>query len=282
MNIRQRGQALVETAIFMPFFLLCLFGLIWAVQASSVAERSQFGVRSGGVIASNYQPYKAYSLYSIYATIDGVPPASSTNCYIADQTILGASRSSFFKPSAIGVNECIGGFSALPISTDGYIFQNTVFLQNNYVRLSASAPAANFLFAHGNAGINSSTLVSQNFFRTPDLPTMTCFTPIGGLVKASLEGFYDRSDPSWSESKTPPMPGGYPASTGAPLSSCQVFSGQPSPLPSDTPIPVPSSYAQPAVLPTQPTYAPGPSGGGGAPAPTATPPSGGGPPGNVS
>src|SRR5579872_2831353 len=53
----QRGTAMVESAIFMPLFLLILFGIIWAVQSSVQSERVQIAVRYGGFVSNEAAPY---------------------------------------------------------------------------------------------------------------------------------------------------------------------------------------------------------------------------------
>jgi Flp pilus assembly protein TadG len=47
----QRGQAVVETVLFLPMFLLALFGVMWTAQAAVQYERTQSAVRYAGLIA---------------------------------------------------------------------------------------------------------------------------------------------------------------------------------------------------------------------------------------
>src|SRR5271156_821347 len=65
-----RGQALTETTIALPLFLMGLFGIMWAVREGAMSERVQMGVRYGGVVTQLANPYADYSLYAMYATID--------------------------------------------------------------------------------------------------------------------------------------------------------------------------------------------------------------------
>ena len=71
MRKHARGQAVLETALFMPLFLLGLFGVMLAGKEGALSERVQLGIRYGGVISSLQQPYLSYSIYSMYSTIDG-------------------------------------------------------------------------------------------------------------------------------------------------------------------------------------------------------------------
>ena len=71
-----RGQALLETAIALPLFLLALFGTIWAVQYSSQAERTQSMVRWGGLIGGASDTVNDYSLLTLYGSSTPSRPQS--------------------------------------------------------------------------------------------------------------------------------------------------------------------------------------------------------------
>jgi hypothetical protein len=62
----QRGQAIVETVVFLPMFLLALSGTIWAVQTAVQYERVESAVRYAGLISQRANPYMDYSLYAMY------------------------------------------------------------------------------------------------------------------------------------------------------------------------------------------------------------------------
>jgi hypothetical protein len=95
-----RGQAVLETVIAMPLILLGLFAVIWAMKDASLSARAQQAVRYGGMIDSLSQPYVAYSLYAIYATIDNVVPAANAACYSGDSTQLSAGYAPFWLPAS--------------------------------------------------------------------------------------------------------------------------------------------------------------------------------------
>ena len=69
MKHAQRGQAVVETVIFLPMFLIALFGIIWTVQAAVQSERVESAVRYAGLISQQANPYVDYSLYSMYTQL---------------------------------------------------------------------------------------------------------------------------------------------------------------------------------------------------------------------
>jgi len=79
-----RGQALVETAIFVPLATLCLFAVIWAMQLGTIDERTQIAVRYSGLISQVQSPYDDYSLYATYNNLTGTnyektPPVGCVN-----------------------------------------------------------------------------------------------------------------------------------------------------------------------------------------------------------
>lgn len=70
----ERGQALVETAIFMPVALLVLFAILYVARFGVLQERAQSAVRQGALIS--FESPATYSAAGIYATIaaNGPPP----------------------------------------------------------------------------------------------------------------------------------------------------------------------------------------------------------------
>src|SRR5581483_1638829 len=77
---RQRGQTFVETAIVLPVFLLVLWGIIWAVQASVTNERVQMAVRYSGLVSNEGSPFVNYSLYALYNNLVGIASPPSFTC----------------------------------------------------------------------------------------------------------------------------------------------------------------------------------------------------------
>ncbi len=64
---RSRGQALLETALALPVFLVAMFGVVWALQSGVLGERIQLVARYGGMVSSEINPFQQYSLYGMYA-----------------------------------------------------------------------------------------------------------------------------------------------------------------------------------------------------------------------
>ncbi len=71
--MRARGQALIETAIALPVFLIAMFGVIWALQSGVLGERVQMAARYGGMVSAQGNPFQQYSLYSVYGAAAGTP-----------------------------------------------------------------------------------------------------------------------------------------------------------------------------------------------------------------
>jgi len=202
-DMRSRGQALFETAIAMPLFLLGLFGVIWAMKDASLSARAQLAVRYGGMIDSLQQPYQAYSLYAVYATIDNVVPATNTTCYAGDGTQLTSGYAPFWLPtsSAALVAPCS---SAITIVSSPETYTQPVILRNNYSTITATTPVNGYISAAALHGVTTTSVrAAENFFRTPDVGTMLTCTKLGAAVKLSLEG---KTDPTVPSSLTTAMP----------------------------------------------------------------------------
>ncbi|MEA2663759.1 MAG: hypothetical protein QOI11_703 [Candidatus Eremiobacteraeota bacterium] len=72
-SVRARGQALIETAIALPVFLIAMFGVIWALQSGVLGERVQMAARYGGMVSAQGNPFQQYSLYGVYGAAIGTP-----------------------------------------------------------------------------------------------------------------------------------------------------------------------------------------------------------------
>jgi hypothetical protein len=206
-TMRSRGQALYETAIAMPLFLLGLYGVLWAMREASLAARVQLAVRHGGMVSSLSQPYESYSLYSLYATIDNQAPAAAGACYQGDPTQLTEGYAPFYQPApspapAPVVAPCAGKVSLI---TGPEIYSAPVILRNDYASITASAPVDGYLSTSALHGLNATSVrAAQNFFRSPDVGTLLSCSELGPAVKLSLEG---KTDPTTSgTAAATPMP----------------------------------------------------------------------------
>jgi hypothetical protein len=192
---RERGQATVETAVFLPAFLLVLFGVIWAVQSSVVGERTQIAVRFAGLISDEASPYTHYSLGALY---DGLPGVASAETYVCvtptpdalmnDGSFPGPTTPPFFQPTnGAASGTCSQGETHL---SGGSMASPMVFIQTKS-SLSATTNVPSFLKSVLGATQNLSA--TQNFFDGPDVQTvLTCYNDgstddLGTVVKDSLQ-----------------------------------------------------------------------------------------------
>jgi len=190
----------------MPLFLVGLFGVIWAMKDASLSARSQLAVRYGGMVDSLDQPYPAYSLYAMYATIDDVVPPTNTACYSGDTTQLSAGYSPFWLPASSSalVSPCA---SAITIVSTPETYTQPVILRNNYSSIDTTTAVSGYLSETALRGATATTTrAAENFFRSPDVGTMLTCTTLGSAVKASLEGKSDTAVPTALTTAMPTTP----------------------------------------------------------------------------
>jgi len=201
---RSRGQAVFETAIMMPLFLLAFFGLIWAMKDSSLSARSALAVRYGGMVDAMQQPYVAYSLYNVYATIDNVVPAANATCYPGNVTQLTTGYRPFWLPfsSAALVTPCA---SKIVIISSPETYTQPVILRNDYSSITATAPVSGYISSTLH-GTTTTVRSAENFFRGPDVGTILTCTTLGAVIKASLEGRSDTAVPTGLMNSIPYAP----------------------------------------------------------------------------
>ena len=73
MTSRSRGQAMVETALALPLFVLAMLGVLWALKAGVLGERVQLLARYAGTVTAQSNPYDSYSFYATYQAAAGKP-----------------------------------------------------------------------------------------------------------------------------------------------------------------------------------------------------------------
>lgn len=205
-GMRSRGQALLETAIAMPLFLLGLFGVIWAMKDASLSARTQLAVRYGGTVDSLQQPYDAYSLYALYASIDDFVPPANAACYSGDASQLSAGYSPFWLPATTSplISPCS---STVTIVSGSEPYSQPVILRNNYSSILATTQVNGYISSAAlNGATATGTRAAENFFRSPDLGTLLTCTNLGPLVKASLEGESDTAVPTVAPTQMPMTP----------------------------------------------------------------------------
>ncbi len=282
---RQRGAALIETALVLPVLLGALYAVVWGIRVGVVTERAEEVVRYAGVLQQQQNPYLDYSLYTLYNNLNGTSNVPTQPCAVPNNDFLiGSSVGAFFLPTSLTV-ACVT--PARVDLTTGYTRDYLMLTQAPVVTADVSASFAGLL--PGAAALWTHTLTrTMPFYRSPDLSSLLhCSPQLSSAVSASLEPSTDGSTPGVTQalSSLDSTPLAFTA-------SCNSGAGAPVPVPSQppfvpTPAPTPSAIAtgraptpSPSVAPTAaptvaPTPVPTPGGGGtGAPsaAPTAAPP----------
>lgn len=194
----QRGQAMIETAVFLPLFLLVLFGVIWAVQSSVQYERSEISVRFSGIISDEASPYQQYSLGALYDGLPGIAGAEVYTCASPgpdalqnDPTNLifpGPKSPSFFRP--LNGNSTVGTCTQGPAHlSGGALTQAQLFIHTqSSITPQISVPG----FLQNFMGATQNLSATQNFFDGPDVQTLlACYNDnstddLGMVVEDSL------------------------------------------------------------------------------------------------
>jgi hypothetical protein len=189
----------------MPLFLLGFFGVIWAMKDASLSARVALAVRYGGMVDSLQQPYVAYSLYNVYATVDNVVPAQNATCYAGDAAQLSAGYHSFWLPvSSALITPCV---STIVIISSPETYTQPVILRNDYSSMSATAPVSGYISLSALHGATTTTVkAAENFFRSPDVGTILTCTTLGPAIKASFEGRSDAAVPTGLMNSIPYAP----------------------------------------------------------------------------
>jgi hypothetical protein len=111
-----RGQALVETVVYLPMLLFVFFGILWSIRAAVQYERIEQAVRYATLFQEK-TPYTDFSLLAMYSQL-GSPAAPPVPCAspIASQLSDGAPYSAMpsstvtsppiFTPSSVQLTQC--------------------------------------------------------------------------------------------------------------------------------------------------------------------------------
>jgi hypothetical protein len=184
-----RGQALIESAIALPVFLLALFGVMWALQSGVLGERVQLAARYGGMVSAQSNPFDSYSLYSAYSASNGVPIVPPCNAPPASAIITNTSpisdpappTQSFWQPVA-------GSVSTTPscgrtVSTAAGL-SSPKLLGHVQISVDASNPVPNFL--QSVAGAVTGWNATVNELQSPDMSTLVvCYPELSAAFAAS-------------------------------------------------------------------------------------------------
>jgi hypothetical protein len=187
-----RGQAVFETAIAIPLFLIGLFGVIWTFRTGILSEQVQQSVRYGGLVSALANPYESYSLYTLYATIDQNPPTHTRDCVGGSTNVVAQGHSVFWQPGATPTQVTPTCGLAILFTSTGV--SSPIILYSDYVSASAMPQLTG---QYGGLIYGKNTVsASQNFFRSPDVGALLNCSHLGFAVKRSLEGDGDPYTPT--------------------------------------------------------------------------------------
>jgi len=292
-----RGQALVETALVMPLFVLALYGTIWEIRAGVLSERVQSTVRNANIVLTHRDPLHDYSLLSAYnGMYNGsgasapVPCASPTAQPLsASSAMNGKAGTPFFSPVAgsfTAACNVVKGANPLISYTGSALLSGDVMLIQNDAQASAGVSVPAYL--RNVLPMTTRSAAEFNFFRPPAILTMTtCVPGYNDSFTSTIDPTSDRTTPNVVAT---PFPAALPFGSGGQRygASCTTQVGAASapvapPAPTATPVPptpVPTAAPGSGSITGGQVPPPGPSSGtsgstggtGTASGPTASPP----------
>jgi hypothetical protein len=230
----ERGQAVVETAIFLPTFLLLLFAIIWAAQAAVQYERTQSSLRYSSLVSQHTSPYLDFSLASMYSQLGStaVPDAS---CSATGTTPLTAPLSDaaptyvstagnttvsppFFSPSTSGVATptCVAA-NYWGIKSTSWVVSDSIFnIQERQITSPLNIPP----YLAKVFGTFTSVTATQYFYKQVGINVLlACYPDFNALVTSNLKPTLTASS---GGTPTPILGSGSCTSLG----NCQQFQNQ--------------------------------------------------------
>jgi len=197
----ERGQALIETVVFLPMFLMALFGIMYAVQTAVQYERAESVVRYNGMVSLHQNPYSSYSLYAMYSQL-GNPNLPGTNCILptaaaltdASPTYTSGASGAFWSPS-IAAPICIQfgtyGIGIVGIGAGTGLNQDLIVSNQGAVLLNFSSVPAQLQRA---LGANTLIYSRATFFQPVGINVILgCYPTLSTQVQNSLQYTNDSS-----------------------------------------------------------------------------------------
>ena len=186
----ERGQALVETAIFLPVALLLLFAVLYFARFGVLEERAQSAVRYGATVsyegASPMGAAQMYAALSANAAPSGVCPTGVATDTVSALNGLqsGTQAQAFWKPDSAAASTCTSstaGFTAP--ATDAYRY---VTVSSHSVSGTLAVPG------YVSAIIGPRGVAASLGYVHTDSPAMImyCTSHVGASVAAALGGTY--------------------------------------------------------------------------------------------
>jgi hypothetical protein len=197
MTMRARGQALLETAIALPVFLLAMFGVVWALQTGVLGERVELVARYGGMVSAEINPYQQYSLYAAYAAAAGAPLPTACATPPPGLVSNGAPLASpatatlpFWQPSGAATTTT----TCSKTLAGGAGLSAPMLLSRAAITVDAASDVPQFL--QRIAGTRTRREATLNGFRSPDMATLVgCYGELNAAFERSVDPTTDPSNP---------------------------------------------------------------------------------------
>jgi hypothetical protein len=197
----ERGQAFTETVLFLPLFLLALFGIMYSVQAAVQTERAQLAVRYTGLVSQEINPYLSYSLYAMYVQL-GNATLPTQLCTPLVTSLLGdgapytsAQTTTASQPFWVPVgptSTCPAGIVGAPAGstfTQDVVLMNAIPSVVSHVAVPASLQSL--------LGATSAEPASGNFFKGIGVDAvLACFPVLNTSMQLALQPLTDATTSS--------------------------------------------------------------------------------------
>ncbi len=217
----ERGQAVLETAIFLPLFIVLLFGVIWVAPAAVQYERTASAVRYAGLISQRNGQYSNLSSYAIYAelaspTLPNIacttpstdPLSDAAPTYTSSKTVTASQP--FWSPLNTSSATCLyAGYWG--IAAGGTWLENDMILSTQepavYSRLAIPSALSHVI----PGGTTFITSTAQWFYKPVGIDAILACYP--GFEKLVSSGLSWATDTSTSGLQPVALPNSVPAST---------------------------------------------------------------------
>jgi hypothetical protein len=186
-----RGQALIETVIFLPVALIALFGIIFFSRYGVMSERAQIAVRYGALVAYGKGP--AYSAADIYNAIAGGGAAFPTTCpanvvpatisALSEQHLPGPTPAPYWRPdsAAATCTQTTVSFAGPP-----WAAYHTLTVTNQTTTATLAVPA----FLTTLLGASAVATTTFGYLRSDPPSVIMYCTGSGAAVAAALGAVY--------------------------------------------------------------------------------------------
>jgi hypothetical protein len=186
----QRGQALLETVIFLPIALLLLFGILYFARFGVLEERAQSAVRYGAAVsyenASQPAAAQIYAALAANARPSGLCPANVATDTVSalDGAQSGSQAQGFWKPDSAAAATCT-------VSTVGFT-ASTTDAYRYFTVTSHSVGGVLTVPSYVAAVVGTHNVAASLGYVHTDSPAMImyCTSHVGASVAAALGGTY--------------------------------------------------------------------------------------------